>query len=131
MSLSVRVQSNTLLIADDSKAIRILLKEIIAQGNIKKKIIEADNGVDAVKLFQQYRPDLVILDIYMPKADGLQVLRVLKKLSRQSKIIVTSASENMRFIEEAKSCGIDGILVKPFTKQYALQIITQVMNQPW
>lgn len=131
MSLSVRVQSNVLLIADDSEAVRILLKEAIAQGNVKKKVVEADNGIDAVKIFQQYRPDLVILDIYMPKADGLQVLHVLKKLSRQSKIIVTSTSENMRFIEEAKNYGINGTMVKPFTKQYALQIITQVMNQPW
>jgi YesN/AraC family two-component response regulator len=131
MSLKTKTKSNVLLIADDSEAIRILLKEAIVLGNIKKKIVEADNGVDAVKLFQQYKPDLIILDIFMPKADGLQVLYALNKLNRQANIIITSASENMKFIQQAKGYRISGILLKPFTKQNALQIITQVMNQPW
>ena len=130
MSLS-RLQSNTLLIADDSQAIRMLLKEIIEQGNVKKKVIEADNGIDAVKLYQQHKPDLIILDIFMPKADGVQVLRVLRKINKNAKIIITSAHENAKFIEQAKDYGVSGVLVKPFTKQSALQIITQALNQPW
>jgi YesN/AraC family two-component response regulator len=81
--VETKPRSNVLLIADDSEAIRLLLKEIVASGNIKKKIIEADNGVDAVKLYRQYAPDLIILDIFMPQADGLQVLRALNKLDRQ------------------------------------------------
>jgi len=131
MSLATKTKSNVLLIADDSEAIRILLKEAITLGNIKKKIVEADNGIDAVKLFRQYKPDLIILDIFMPKADGLQVLHAFDKLNRQSKIIITSASENMKFIQQAKGHRISGILLKPFTKQNASQVITQVMNQPW
>lgn len=131
MSLATKTQSNVLLIADDSEAIRILLKEVIALGNIKKKVIEANNGVDAVKLFQQYRPDLIILDIFMPNADGLQVLHALNKLNRRAKVIVTSASENMKFIDRSKNYRINGVLLKPFTKQQALQVITQAINQPW
>ncbi len=131
MSLATKTKSNVLLIADDSEAIRMLLKEVVALGNIQKKIIEADNGVDAVKLYQQYKPDLIILDIFMPKADGLQVLHALNKLNKQAKIIITSASKNIQFIEQSKGYKINGVLLKPFTKQYALQIITQVMNQPW
>jgi len=131
MSLATKTKSNVLLIADDSEAIRILLKEAIVLGNIKKKIVEADNGIDAVKLFQQYKPELIILDIFMPKADGLQVLHALNKLNSQVKIIITSASKNMKFIQQAKGYRISGILLKPFTKQNALQVIAQVMNQPW
>lgn len=131
MSLATKTQSNMLLIADDSEAIRILLKEVLTLGNIKKKVIEANNGVDAVKLFQQYRPDLIILDIFMPNADGLQVLHALNKLNRRSKVIVTSASENMKFIDRSKNYRINGVLLKPFTKQQALQVITQAINQPW
>ncbi|MBI5147284.1 MAG: response regulator [Thaumarchaeota archaeon] len=131
MSLATKTKSNVLLIVDDSESIRILLKEVIALGNIKKKIVEADNGVDAVKLYQQYKPDLIILDIFMPRADGLQVLHALNKLNKQAKIIVTSASKNIPFIEQSKGYKISGVLLKPFTKQYALQIITQVINQPW
>lgn len=131
MSLITRTKSNALLIADDSDAIRLLLKETITQGNINKKIIEADNGIDAVKLFMQHRPDLVILDMLMPKADGLQVLRALKKLGGQTKVIITSSSTNISLIEEARNYGVSGLLFKPFTKQHALQIIAQVINQPW
>jgi two-component system response regulator YesN len=131
LSLATKAKSDVLLIADDSEAIRILLKEAITLGSIKKKVVEADNGVDAIKLFQQYKPDLIILDIFMPKADGLQVLHALNKLNRQAKIIITSASENMKYIQQAKGYRISGILLKPFTKQNALQIISQVMNQPW
>ncbi|MBI5377623.1 MAG: response regulator transcription factor, partial [Thaumarchaeota archaeon] len=91
----------------------------------------ANNGVDAVKLFQQYRPDLIILDIFMPNADGLQVLHALSKLNRRAKVIITSASENMKFIDRSKNYRINGVLLKPFTKQQALQVITQAINQPW
>ncbi|TBR22368.1 MAG: response regulator [Candidatus Nitrosotenuis sp.] len=70
--------------------------------NIKKKIIEADNRVDAVKLFQQYKPDLTILDIFMPRADGLQALQALNKINIHAKIIITTASENMKFAEQSK-----------------------------
>ncbi|MBI5146566.1 MAG: response regulator [Thaumarchaeota archaeon] len=132
MSLATKTNASELLIVDDSTAIRMLLKEIIALGNIKKKIIEADNGVDAVKLFQQYKPDLIILDIFMPRADGLQVLQAMSKINKRAKIIITTASENIKFAEQSKNhYRISGVLLKPFTKQYALQIINQVMNQPW
>ncbi|MBI5378036.1 MAG: response regulator [Thaumarchaeota archaeon] len=129
--MATKTKSGVLLIADDSKAIRMLLKETITLGNIKKKIIEADNGVDAVKLFQQYKPDLTILDIFMPRADGLQAIQALNKINRQAKIIITTASENTKFAEQSKGHHrLSGVLLKPFTKQYALQIITQAMNQP-
>ncbi|MBI5378405.1 MAG: response regulator [Thaumarchaeota archaeon] len=132
MSLVTKTNPSELLIVDDSAAIRMLLKEVITLGNIKKKIIEADNGVDAVKLFQQYKPDLIILDIFMPRADGLQVLQAMSKINKRVKIIITTASENIKFAEQSKNhYRISGVLLKPFTKQYALQIINQVLSQPW
>lgn len=131
MSLETRAKSDVLLVADDSESIRLLLKEAVSFGNIKKQVVEADNGIDAVKLYQKYKPDLIILDIFMPKADGLQVLKALNKMDLHAKIIITSASENTQLIEQSKDYRISGVLLKPFTKQYAVQVINQVLSQPW
>lgn len=129
LALISGTKSGSILVADDSEAIRLLLKETISSSNLKKKILEASNGIDAVKLFQQYRPDLVILDIMMPRADGLQVLKALFKLDRNIKILIMSSNENKDFITQAMRCGVSGFLLKPFDRHYVLQTITQILNR--
>ena len=129
LALTSETKSGSVLVVDDSEAIRLLLKETISSGNLKKKVIEASNGIDAVKLFQQYKPDLVILDIMMPRADGLQVLQALFKLDKNVKILIMSSNENRDFITQAMRRGVSGFLLKPFDRHYALQAITQILNR--
>lgn len=124
-------KSNTILIADDSEAIRLMLKESLGISSLKKKIVETDNGIDAVKLFKEHRPELVILDIFMPKADGLQVLGALLKIDSKAKIIITSSTDNKKLVNQAIKIGARASLLKPFDKQFALHMITTVLNQTW
>lgn len=124
-------KSNTILIADDSEAIRLMLKESLGISSLKKKIIEASNGIDAVKLFKEHNPELVILDIFMPKADGLQVLGALLKIERNAKIIITSSTDNKKLVNQAIKMGARASLLKPFDKQFALHMITTVLNQTY
>jgi two-component system, chemotaxis family, chemotaxis protein CheY len=131
MASLTQLKNGAILIADDSEAIRVLIKEAIATSGMKGKIFEADNGVDAVKLFKEFRPELVILDIFMPKADGLQALKAMLVLDKKVKIIITSSTDNQKLVSDGIKLGARGALLKPFDKQFVLHTIGNVLNQKW
>ncbi len=131
MASLTQSKNGSILIADDSEAIRVIIKEAIATSGIKRKIFEADNGVDAVKLFKEFKPELVILDIFMPKADGLQALKAMLALDKKVKIIITSSTDNHKLIRDGIKLGAREALFKPFDKQIALHTINSVLNQLW
>ena len=131
MASLTKSKNGAILIADDSEAIRVIIKEAIAASGIKRNVFEADNGIDAVKLFKEYKPELVILDIFMPKADGLQALKAMLSLDKKIKIIITSSMDNQKLVRDGIKLGAREVLLKPFDKKLALHTISTVLNQPW
>lgn len=131
MASITQSKNGAILIVDDSESVRFLIKDAIASSVINRKILEADNGIDAVKLFKEAKPELVILDIFMPRADGIQVLKGLLLLDKTTKVIVTSSIDNEKFVQDAVKIGARAKLIKPFDKIMALNVITKVLNQPW
>lgn len=131
MASLTQTRTGPILIADDSEAIRVIIKDAIATSGMKRKIFEADNGFDAVKLFREFKPELVVLDIFMPKADGLQVLKAILAHDNKVKVIITSSRDNQKLIRDGIKLGARESLLKPFDKQIALQTISSVLNQKW
>ena len=64
--------SKSILIVDDSIFMRVILAEMIKKEGLISKIYEAEDGVEAVRLYKKFRPDLVTMDLDMPKANGMQ-----------------------------------------------------------
>ncbi|HUT05452.1 MAG TPA: response regulator [Nitrosopumilaceae archaeon] len=102
-----------IMIADDSDAIRLVLNDILAIG--KHTIVaEAKNGDEAVDLFFKVSPELLLLDLAMPKKDGLTVLKEIIEKDPQAKIVLITASDDQKIINQCLQIGAASYISKPF-----------------
>jgi response regulator NasT len=99
-----------ILIADDEPLIRVDLKELLETLG-HEVIAEATNGLEAVELIDQETPDLVILDIKMPRMDGINVAA---RISHLYPVIILSAYTESQLVERAREAGAMAYLSKPF-----------------
>ncbi len=106
-----------ILIVDDDQTIREMLIEALTRNRDRPYLIEeAANGIEATIKLGTYRPDLLILDIFMPEMDGLEVCRIIKnepELSDMKVIISTGYPEHPKLDEMAKM-GFSNVIYKPF-----------------
>jgi len=91
-----------------------------------KKVYTALNGEEGLMLFEQYRPDVVIADIIMPKMDGLMMARRIRAIDPSTVIIVLSAFDKKENLLEAITIGIDRFLPKPLNYDHLLRIINEL-----
>lgn len=113
----------TILVVDDTRYSRkILSMMLINQGY---SILESDNGIEAIEIAKSHRPDLILLDIKMPKMNGYQVCHDLKNnfITHQIPIIFISASENIQEKVEAFNIGGIDFINKPF---HLIEVLVRV-----
>jgi two-component system response regulator YesN len=107
----------TILIADDEELARYSLKTLISRHYEQLDVIaEAADGEEAVRLADQYEPDLAILDIRMPVMDGLEASRRIRSAHPDMDIIILTAYEDFSFAQQAVNIGINGYLLKPVSQ---------------
>lgn len=104
--------NKTVLIIDDSTFMRNLLKSVLSESNYLV-ISEATNGSDAISLFQEFHPDIVLLDITLPDINGLTVLKKLLNVNSEAKIVICSSMGQSFVIVDALKLGAKDFIVKP------------------
>ncbi len=102
------------MIAEDEALIRLDLAEMLAEEGYEV-VAQADNGADAVDLAISLQPDLVILDIKMPKLDGIAAAEQIAERQIAPVVILTAFSQR-ELVERARDAGAMAYLVKPFNK---------------
>ena len=102
-----------IMIADDSDAIRLVLKDILEIGK-HSVVAEAVNGEEAIDLFFKTTPDLLLLDLAMPKKDGLSVLKEILEKDSKAKIVLITASDDQKIINQCLQIGASSCISKPF-----------------
>jgi two-component system chemotaxis response regulator CheY len=115
------------LIVDDTAFMRMMMKSILEENGIEV-VAEAKNGIEAVQLFKQVRPDLVTMDITMPEMDGLQALSEIKKMDGNARVIMCSAMGQQSIVIQAIMAGAKDFVVKPFHKDRVREAVRRVMN---
>ena len=103
------------LIVDDSVFMRTVIRDMLAKDASIEIVGTASNGLDALEKIQSLNPDLVTLDIEMPKMNGLEVLRELKKIKKRPKILMLSSytSRDAEMTHDAIRLGADDFMLKP------------------
>ena len=116
-----------IMIVDDSEAIRNLLKDILLVGK-HEVVAEAVDGIDAIEKFSTVKPDVVLLDIAMPKKDGLTTLKEIKKMNLNTKVIMVTVRDEMDMIQDCIAVGALAYIIKPFTTEEVLKAILFVLE---
>lgn len=114
-------------IADDSVVMRKTLKRIVE--NMGHEVIsEASNGDEIIKQYRDLKPDLVTMDITMPKTNGIDAVRELCSSYDNAVIVMVSAINEKRKVFEALKNGAKHYIIKPFDEDTAVGIIEMVLG---
>ena len=116
-----------LLIVDDEIDIREFAKNFFKKRNIS--VLTASNGVEAVDIIKNERPDLVLLDIRMDEMTGLDVLRKLRSEKDPTRIIMVTGVEDESVITESNSLGILGYIHKPLVLDELEKVVLKELKE--
>jgi CheY-like chemotaxis protein len=100
------------LVVDDSEPFRRVLRSILQNKLEFQTIVEAQDGVEAIELAQALQPDLILLDIGLPKLDGIEAARRIRELAPRSKILFVSQESSVEVVQAAFNLGASGFVVK-------------------
>jgi DNA-binding NarL/FixJ family response regulator len=116
------IKDNTklILIVADQRMLRDAYKFMLAPETDFRVIGEAQDGVDAICLVKSTKPDLVMLDISMPRVDGFSVLRAIKNIDQSIKALIISMHGSDQFVMEALQAGADGCVLKDTSRSEML-----------
>ena len=106
--------SKSVMIVDDVAFVRKTLREIFTRARYNV-VGEAADGDEAIKLYIKLRPDLVTMDVVMPKMSGIEATRKLVKIDTSAKILIVSAMGQDSLIMEAINAGAKDYILKPFS----------------
>ena len=112
-----------ILLADDSRHMRALIRASFPKDRFRPEFVEAEDGAAAVALYRQRRFDLVLLDVNMPKLDGLQVLEALRQYDPDAFAVMVSADDSAKSRSKALMLGADDFVVKPITQDAMQRIV--------
>ena len=116
-----------LLIVDDSSMMRKIVERSLAEKGFTVVGSVAD-GEEALRVFAQTLPDLVMLDIVMPKMDGLTVLVEMLKIKSDAKIVMITSQKDSATAAEAVKKGASGILGKPFSAGQIVEKVNEILG---
>ena len=116
---------STVLIVDDNPQNVELLQAFLE--SLPVRIVTAADGVEALEKVEQHKPDLILLDIMMPRMSGFQVCRKLKgdARTRDIQVLMVTALNELGDIEQASECGTDDFVSKPVNK---FELLTRVKS---
>jgi two-component system, NarL family, nitrate/nitrite response regulator NarL len=100
------------VVADDIPDMRTIMISALEHDGFVHVVGTADNGVTAVELAETLAPDLVVLDVNMPKMTGLEAAMLIKQSSPDTKVLVISSDDNPELALCALACGADGFVWK-------------------
>lgn len=117
-----------ILVADDASFMRTVLKDILKQNGLSNDILEAPDGVDAVRQYIQHKPDLVTMDVNMPKADGIQALKGIIKVNPKAKVVMVTSVEQKHIVQDAIKSGARDYIIKPFDRGNVSLVLNKVLS---
>lgn len=119
--------SKKIMIVDDAQFMRLMIRDIVTSMG-HEVVAEAENGEDAVAIYKELKPDLVTMDLVMPKMSGIEGLKAIKEFDGNAKVIVVSAIDQRESLMEAIRLGASDFIVKPFEEARVESAIQKALN---
>lgn len=119
-----------LLIADDEDIIRNgIAKYVQLHTDRFEKVLLADNGADALEMIMRYRPEVVLLDVQMPKKDGIEILKDMKNGEIASQVVILSGHDEFKYAQQAVRYGARDYLLKPVRSADILRMLLEIADE--
>ena len=113
------------LVTADTAFMRMTLRNVLEKNGFEV-VGEAADGEESVALYQELRPDVVTMDITMPKMDGITAIKKILEIDPNAKVIVCSAMGQKPMVIEALNAGAKDFLVKPFQPERIIEALRKV-----
>jgi two-component system, NarL family, response regulator DesR len=127
----------TIVIGDNHAQVRALIRGIAAQAPDLQVVGRAADGAEAIRLTQELQPDLVVLDLIMPRVNGLEALRRIKAARPETKVIIVTVHSEDAYRRAAEEGGADAFLLKKTLVTVLLPTIRRICrpmsppHTPW
>lgn len=116
-----------ILVVDDMPFMRALLKDILLSGG-HTIVGEAENGEEAIEKYREFHPDLVTMDVVMPKKNGIDALKGIKAIDPNANVVMFTAVGQEQMIDLAARNGASGYVVKPFRASQIIEKVNGVLD---
>lgn len=121
-------EKKRVVIAEDHVVLRQGLRALFNSNDDLDVVAEAGDGMDAIRCIRDQKPDLVLLDLNMPKMDGISVIKEIKQKFPETKILALTMFKNEEYILETFKSGADGYCVKSSSYEELLMAIRAVLS---
>ncbi|SDN40708.1 two-component system, chemotaxis family, response regulator CheY [Acetanaerobacterium elongatum] len=115
------------LVCDDSILVRKKFKELLTKIGFGT-LLEATDGEEAVRIYKAQQPDIVFMDIIMPKKTGLEALKEIRAANPNAKVVMASSVGTQSHLKEAVDFGVYDFLQKPIEDAQVLKIVSNLAN---
>ena len=119
-----------IVVADDSADMRSLVRLALESSGVGVVVGEAADGEETLRLVGETAPDLVLLDLGMPRPDGLELLGLLRERTPGLRVLVVSGSDSPRLVERAVAAGALGYVVKGGPLRDLVRSVREALAQP-
>jgi CheY-like chemotaxis protein len=116
-----------ILIADDESGVRVFLRAALERSGYE--VVEAADGKEALEAARKGQVDLALLDLVMPKQEGIETITAMRKEMPGLRIVAMSGAYQGQYLEIARRLGADATLVKPFTAEQAMAKVAQALER--
>jgi two-component system, chemotaxis family, chemotaxis protein CheY len=118
----------TVMLVDDELFFRKLLRDILEEEGFEV-IAEASNGIEAVKMFNIHRPDISLIDIYMPEKNGMDATKEILSIDKDAKVLICSALGCDDDVAVSLQVGAKAVVQKPFIQSEVIENVRRVLAE--
>ncbi len=117
-----------IMLVDDAAFMRMMVKNALTKSGYDN-FVEAHDGAEAVKKYDEEKPDMVIMDITMPNMDGLQALKKIRENDPNAKVVMCTAMGQEGMVVDAIKSGAKDFIVKPFNADRIVQTVNTILGK--
>jgi two-component system chemotaxis response regulator CheY len=116
-----------ILIVDDAMFMRLALKSMLEKNGFEV-VGEAEDGLAGCDKYKQLKPDLVTMDITMPKMEGIEALKKIREMDPNANVVMVSALGQDSIVRNAIICGAKTFIVKPYKEDHVIKALKKVLG---
>jgi len=117
-----------IMLVDDAAFMRMMIKKALTDNGFSN-FVEAQDGAEAVRKYEEEKPDLVIMDITMPNMDGLQALKKIREADASARVVMCTAMGQESMVVDAIKSGARDFIVKPFNAERIVQTVNSILGK--